>query len=173
MSRGRVFAGLLAVVLLQVGILAAEYVNAVYPLWTGQEVHIRTMPVDPRSLFRGNYARLNYDISRIPVIDVSEDKPLRAGEVVYVSLREGKDGLYEYEGAGLDRPKEGLFIRGRVQERSQAPSGNIRVRYGIEALFAPPEKALALEKELSRKGIAVVMLAGNGKPALKEVIGDR
>jgi uncharacterized membrane-anchored protein len=173
MSRRHLFSGLVVVVLFQVGVLAGEYLNAVYPLWTGREVRLRTMPVDPRSLFRGNYARLDYEISRIPEMGVSEEKSLRPGEIVYVSLREGKDGLYEYEGAGLARPQEGLFIRGRVQEYSQEPSVSLRVRYGIEALFAPPEKALALEKELRRSGIAVVMIADNGKPALKDVISGR
>jgi uncharacterized membrane-anchored protein len=173
MSRRHVFAGLMAVVLLQVGVLSGEYLNAVYPLWTGREVRLKTIPVDPRSLFRGNYARLNYEISRIPGIDAPEGKPFRAGEIVYVRLSEGKDGLYEHEGAGLTRPEEGLFIRGRVQDHRRTSSGSLRVRYGIEAYFAPPEKALALEKELRRSGVAVVMLAGNGKPALKDVIGGR
>ena len=35
------------------------------PLWTGKEIRVKVVPVDPRSLFRGNYARLNYDFSRL------------------------------------------------------------------------------------------------------------
>ena len=31
----------------------------------GKEIRVKVVPVDPRSLFRGNYARLNYDFSRL------------------------------------------------------------------------------------------------------------
>lgn len=173
MKRSHVFAGLLAVVILQLAVLAGEYLNAVYPLWTGREVRLKTVPVDPRSLFRGNYARLDYEISSIPPIATPDGKRPRTGEIVYVTLSEGENGLYGYESAGLEKPGEGVFIRGRVQGHGVSASGGFRVRYGIEAWFAPPDKALALEKELRRSGVAVVMVAGSGKPALKNVTGGR
>ena len=50
------------VIAFQIFVLAGEYTNAVYPLWTGQEIKLKTVPVDPRSLFRVNYARLRYEI---------------------------------------------------------------------------------------------------------------
>ena len=78
-----------------------------------------------------------------------------------------------YESAGLTAPGEGVYIRGRVRQRTWAHSPTISVRYGIEALFAPPEKALALEKDLRAGGIAVVMIAAGGKPALKGVVSGR
>ncbi|MBT3870270.1 MAG: GDYXXLXY domain-containing protein [Gammaproteobacteria bacterium] len=46
-------------------VLVGMYVTAALPLWTGAEIRLATAPVDPRSLFRGNYALLSYDISEI------------------------------------------------------------------------------------------------------------
>ena len=41
---------------------------------------------------------------------------------------------------------------------------------GIEAFFAPKEKALKLEKDLRNGGTAILMVARSGNAALKDVI---
>ena len=171
MSHRWTTAGLLAAILLQAGVLATEYLNSVHPLWTGREIRLKTVPVDPRSLFRGNYARLNYEISTITLPEDMQIPALRHGEFVYVQLQQGDDGLYGIEAASLTEPESGMFIRGRIQHPFRRPGmSTYQVRYGIEAYFAPKEKALSLEKDLRRGGIAIVMVADNGKAALKNVI---
>ena len=75
---------------------------------------------------------------------------------------------YEFTEASLEPPADGVFLRGRLT-RNHPP---YRVRYGIEAFFAPKEKALPLEEDLRNGGIAVLMVAGNGRTALKDVIPD-
>ena len=173
MSRRWVTRGLLATLLLQLGVLAAEYLNSVYPLWTGREIRLETVPVDPRSLFRGNYVRLNYKISEIELPEAIKAEGLRWNEAVYVKLRKGRNDLHVFDGASLTRPESGLYIRGRLQFPffNQAEQA-YRLRYGIEALFAPEEKALALEEHLRDGGVAVIMLANNGKAALKAVVEE-
>jgi uncharacterized membrane-anchored protein len=171
MNRKTIIALLGLAIVLQITILAGEYLGAVYPLWTGEEIHLKVIPVDPRSLFRGNYAQLRYDISTIDVMDLGEHKQFRNGEFVYIKLKPGIDGVYIFDGAGLDKPAAGPFIRGRIR----APNGRegvrkFEIRYGIEAYFAPKQKALALEKELRDGGIAVVMVAKNGKSTLKDIL---
>ena len=47
-----------------------------------------------------------------------------------------------------------------------------RVRFGIEAFFAPKEKALELEKDLRNGGAAILMVSNSGRAALKDVIPD-
>ena len=42
-------------------------------LLTGKEVLLKTVPVDPRDLFRGDYVVLRYDISTIDLETVSTD----------------------------------------------------------------------------------------------------
>jgi uncharacterized membrane-anchored protein len=171
MNRKTITAGLALVIVFQVAVLAGEYLGAVYPLWTGKEIRLKVVPVDPRSLFRGNYAQLRYDISSIDVKVLGEHKQYRNGEFVYIKLKPGIDGVYVFDGAGLDKPATGFFIRGRIRvTNGQEDVRKFEVRYGIEAYFAPKQKALILERELRDGGIAVVMIAGNGKPALKDVI---
>ena len=171
MSKKAMAAGLLLGIVLQAGVLAGEYLGAVYPLWTGTEIRLRTVPVDPRSLFRGNYARLRYEISSIKATDLSETQDLRNGEIVYVKLKTGAGGLYELDGASLEKPDRGPFLRGRLQGTGTRRNGaRYNVRYGIEACFAPKEKALALEKALRGTAVAVVRVAGSGRATLKEVI---
>ena len=164
--RQKIALALAAAIVLQVIVLAAMVASAAMPLWTGTEVRVATLPVDPRSMFRGNYARLNYAVSTLPEDALGGVGELRAGEVVYVSLESGEDGLHRYAGASLDRPAEGVFLRGRIQ-RGRAP---YRVRYGIEAFFAPKEKALRLEEELREGGVAVLKVSAKGRAAIEAIV---
>lgn len=168
MNRKNISIAVCVVIALQLLVLAGEYLGAVYPLWTGQEIKIKTVPVDPRSLFRGNYARLNYAISQVPVTDESAKTNPRLGEIIYVSLKENEHGIHEFSEASFNKPDSGVFIRGRVNNRWI--SDKYRVKYGIEAFFAPKKKALELEKNLRDGGIALVMVAANGKATLKDVV---
>ena len=40
--------------------------NAALPLWTGKEITLKTVAIDPRSILRGEYAQLRYEIGAIP-----------------------------------------------------------------------------------------------------------
>ena len=86
-NRPFVLKALVVVVFAQVLILAGEYLNSIYPIWFGQEVRLKTVPVNPRSLFRGNYARLNYDISTVPLPETGTQF-LRQHAIIYVSLKQ-------------------------------------------------------------------------------------
>lgn len=166
MIRHKIVLALGAAIALQVIVLAGMVAGAAMPLWTGKEVRVATLPVDPRSMFRGNYARLTYAFSTLPDDALDGVRELRAGEVVYVSLESGEDGLHRYAGASLERPDEGVFLRGRIQ-RGRAP---YRVRYGIEAFFAPKERALRLERELRDSGVAVLKVSASGRAAIEAVV---
>jgi uncharacterized membrane-anchored protein len=173
MNRKLLLISLSIVIVFQCIVLAGEYINAVYPLWTGREIKLKTVPVDPRSLFRGNYARLRYEISNIKAEDINKLKTPRHGEIIYIKLKAEADGLYAYNGVSLNKPQNAVYIRGRIQTgRDMRRSGTYQVKYGIEAYFAPKEKAMALEEKLRNKGLAKVMVAKNGKAALKEVMSE-
>lgn len=163
--------GLLLAILFQVFVLGGMYVKAALPLWLGQEIKVNTIPVDPRSLFRGNYARLNYDFSRIDTDKIQGDGILRNGEVIFVKLVKSQNGIYQASTASLQKPSEGHFIRGRVEARYLSPDEPeyYRVNYGIEAFFAPKERAIALEKELADGGTAVLMVDTRGAARIKDV----
>lgn len=166
MIRSKIAAGLVAAIAFQLVVLAGMVVNAALPLWTGTEIRVKTVPVDPRSPFRGNYARLAYEFGTLPEDALAGEEDLRVGEVVYVGLERGEDGAYEFAGASLDPPSEGVFLRGRLT----TVISPYHVRFGIEAFFAPKERALELEKDLRNGGTALLMVSGSGRAALKDVI---
>ena len=171
--KSHIVKGLLIAILLQGVVLIGMYVKAAMPMWTGTEIRVKTLPVDPRSLFRGNYARLNYDFSTIDYEEFMTELPLRSGEIVYITLRQNESGLYEYADVFLEEPEAGPFLRGRVEQRRYARArGPVRIKYGLEAYFAPKEKALALEKELRDGGVAVLMVGGAGRGRIKGVGGE-
>jgi len=160
MNKATLKYALLAALALQLAIMAGVFVNGFYPLWLGEEIRFKTQPVDPRDLFRGNYARLNYAFSNL------ENPDFKPGDVIYLPLsREGD--LWTAGEPNHHQPEEGLFLRGRVSSRPW--HGGSRLTFGIEALFAPKEKALALERQLRDEAVAVIRVAPNGRAALVTV----
>ena len=164
---------LMVAVALQLGVLAMEYFGSVWPLWTGEEVRLEIAPVDPRSMFRGNYARLAYTVASVDAsLFEGPTQTLRKGEVVYVFLEEGESGVWHATRVQLEQPLSGLFLRGRLTQTWPGTEQSLRVRYGIEAWFAPKEKALEIEQATRRRqgedarAYAVVAVAGSGHAAL-------
>jgi len=168
MKQSRIIIGLGLAVALQLFVVLGMVGKAALPMWIGEEIRVKTVPRDPRSMFRGNYARLNYEIGRLPKEMLNTDRRLRRGEIVYVSLKKKGDGLYGIADASLDKPDEGIFLRGRIVSK-YAP---YRVEYGIEAFFAPKKKALQLERDLRNSGVAVLMVTDSGRVALKDVVPE-
>ena len=106
MSRGL---KLVLVVLLQTVALVTMVGMKQYTLNTGTPILLETEPVDPRSLFSGDYVRLNYKISRLDVDKISkESREWKRHETIYVTL---KPSLKYAEPVGVARemrtPKSG------------------------------------------------------------------
>lgn len=165
---------LVAAVFFQFCVLVGMVGVSAMPLWTGEEIRVKTVPVDPRSLFRGNYARLNYTFSNFETAK-RDPEPAKKGGIVYVLLKRASSGdLYEYADWSLEKPQEGIFIRGRVARYWCSTKCKMRLKFGIEAYFAPKEKALALERGLrvasTDGGVAVLKISKGGKARLKEVL---
>ncbi len=154
--------GLTLTISIQMLVLATEYLSSVWPLWFGTPVILKTAPIDPRSLFRGNYVRLNYDISNIKKSLTQEH--FKRGEVGYVTLKE-EDGIFIATGLHREKPESGVYIRGRVTR----VGGRYRMKYGIEAYFMPKEKALKAERSVRQGANAEVYLLGNGKAAIAKL----
>ncbi len=153
----------------QLIILCSIYLFSMLPFITGEAIQLNVIPVDPRSLFRGNYAQLNYDISTLPRNTLPTDIQLRHGEKIYVSLKENEQGIFQFDQVNLSKPQDSTFIRGRID---YSYDESMYVLYGIEAFFAPKEKAIALENQLRTGGIAIIMLDHNGKARLKEIVSS-
>jgi uncharacterized membrane-anchored protein len=164
---------LMAAIVLQLGVLAMEYLGSVWPLWTGEEVRLEIAPVDPRSMFRGNYARLAYTVASVDAkLFEGSEEMLRKGEVVYVFVEEGEGEVWHATRVQLEQPLSGLFLRGRMIRAWSHDEQPLQIRYGIEAWFAPKEKALEIEAAARRsqgegeRAYAVIAVSGSGRAAL-------
>ncbi|MBQ0754076.1 MAG: GDYXXLXY domain-containing protein [Gammaproteobacteria bacterium] len=133
-----VMIGLCTAVVFQLVVLAGELIVAVYPRWTGTPIRVLVEPVDPRDLFRGNYARLGYSFNRVPESLWNGSEALRPGQVVYVVLSPIEKGAEDDEGGadwiaasitlqpprseltGTGQTRELRFIRGRVSSHRHA-----------------------------------------------------
>jgi uncharacterized membrane-anchored protein len=121
---------------------------------TGQVVHLRTAPIDPRDLFRGDFVRLQYDVNNVrrEHVDAAMAAPAgerRRHEVVYTRLQPAGEGVYEAAGTSLERPAQGPFLRGRTEDGWRLGwrgGGHFFVKYGIEQLFVEQGAGLAIEK---------------------------
>lgn len=165
-------------VILQLIVLAYMAGEREYILRNGKVIHLRTAPVDPRDLFRGDYVRLNYEISRLPVKMLKgahRDPEIKKGAKIYVNLKEGPNGLYEPVDADFQKPQEGLYLTGRIPYPYQKPqTGNpIWINFGIEAYFVEQGKGRDIEKRRgNRTDVQVplemeIAVGPNGKAVIK------
>jgi uncharacterized membrane-anchored protein len=171
----------LMAVLFQVAVLGYLAGEREWIVRHGDVVHLRTAPVDPRDLFRGDYVRLRYEISSParPTWDrelaAHVDAALKgngrralAGQRVYASLVRDADGLASLAALSLRTPAKGPFLRGRIET---AWTHGLEVRYGLEAYFVQQGKGLELERGRDRDRIRVplemaVALGGGGTGVL-------
>jgi uncharacterized membrane-anchored protein len=172
--RHRVWLAVGAVALLQSVMLGAMVWDRVQLLKHGREVVLPILPIDPRSLFRGDYVQLGYGISRVSgrLID---GQPGR-GEAVYVTIARGSDGVWspikaarQHDGTG---GADSVVVKGRL-EQGGSNGHDAFIRYGIESYFVPEGKgrdleALARDKKLA----AVVAVDPHGRAAIKGLLID-
>src|ERR1700693_5287539 len=63
-----------------------------YTIWTAETVLLKTTPVDPRDLLRGDIVRVQYEISTIDLNEIAGDD--QYGGTVYIELQRGDDGYW-------------------------------------------------------------------------------
>jgi uncharacterized membrane-anchored protein len=180
-----------AALALQLAVLLIMAVPREWALHFGKVVLLRTAPVDPRDVMRGDYVRLNYDISTVPrercrdglAAAMAGNPPdsqkrwrvrgawgggfdqslLPPDTEVYAVLKPGRDGTAELDYLTDRKPAEGLYIRGRLESLDE---GLARVRYGLEAYFMQQGDALELERSqagtTSRAPLDMAVAIGHG-----------
>lgn len=120
-----------------------------YTLMNGKEILLKTKPVDPRDLFRGDYVILAYDISEIKIKNDTNKSKFKTGDKVFVSLDIDNNGIGKVKNISLNKPDD-VFIKGvvRYSSRMNKSEETIRVRYGIESYFVPEGMGREIERNL-------------------------
>ena len=129
-------------------------------LFSGTEVVLQTVPVDPRSLLQGDYAILDYEIATLP--GYMETRGI--GETVYVELRRGSNAWTAWDYSVSPAHCEGeICIKGRIDDRG-------RLDFGIGTYFVPEGTGRIIERADDVK--VVVSVDDDGNAVIKDVLVD-
>jgi uncharacterized membrane-anchored protein len=163
--KARFFALVGLQLLLLVGLIAYKQVT----LLTGERVLLKTIPVDPLDMFRGDYVVLSYEISNLERWKWQETS-YRRGETVFVKLtRQGR--FWDAESVSKSLPPSGeLFMKGRVRRMT---NNSLTVEYGIESYFVPEGKGRELEQHAGRGLTVEARVDRHGRALIRNVRLDQ
>ncbi|MBI4985601.1 MAG: GDYXXLXY domain-containing protein [Rhodocyclales bacterium] len=175
-------------VAVQVTALVALIADKQWTLNTGTSVVLQTEPLDPRSLFMGDYVRLAYTISRLSLDGdsaIEGDKDFRRHDTVWVALEPDPNGaravaVHHRRNAiapGL------LAVTGEVQSVSDTEwdraanksvkKRTLRVRYGIEQYFVQEGTGAQIERPRGNEKVAIlVAIDARGQAGIKALLFD-
>lgn len=163
--------------LLQSGVMLAGVQQRASILRNGTEVVLRSLPVDPRDLMRGDYVTLSYDMSNLPVKLIRGEPPYKSGlNYVYVVMTKHPDGAWRVTRAQFDMPDalqdNEIFVRGELDAPIMAYSDNatVAVVYGIERYYVPEGEGLVIEKaQFANKTDIVLAVNAKGVAAIRAI----
>lgn len=173
---------------LAIGVVAAVQLAALgYFVWerenrvrNGTDVVLEVIPVDPRSLFQGDYVVLGFPISTLSVWYGAEPK---VGSTVFMTVVPGANGTWTFANWGYDgvsaQKAGGVTLKGKV-DRVLKPAkpdgtenGEYRVVFGLERFFVPEGKGLGLEDLVRNKKLsAIVSVWRDGSSTLKGLVSE-
>jgi hypothetical protein len=130
------------------------------PLWirlTGEDVALQMQPVDPLSLFRGNYVDLTYDI------DVGVPTNLERGDAVFVVFDDSRPA----------RPSRATTIRPDLAPNESCIRGEVDSRQtvrlpSLEQYFVTSEDGGRLERDLANM-VGIVKTTGGCRSILTAI----
>ena len=149
-------------------------------LANGTKVLLKCEPIDPRSLFSGDYVILNYEISRIgyDIILKSDLKDIEKinyleRKDIYVALILQTNDMHHKIAAisdSIDKLKQNYstIIKGRVY---YAGYDELRVRYGVESYFVPQREGKKIEENM-RNASVEVSVSDNGDSVISKLFID-
>lgn len=164
-------------------ILVGMSITPLLTLLLGQEIAIKTKPVDPRDVFRGDHVILSYEINelaidQVPPVFKEEERwqDLRQAPL-YVILK--KDGtVYVVDHAVLEKPRAGVYLKGWAEyavwsqsvdiQGSQSITG-IQVSYNLDQYFVPENTGTSLEYLSQRGQLTALVKVWRGYATLVDV----
>ena len=154
-----------------------------YTLATGVPVVLKTQPVDPRSLFSGDYVRLSYTVSTFNSDAYPVVAECRRGDTVFVVLKRTGE-FHEAVSLHRERPSSGpgeTVIKGRVASLLPVfrPKGEVggrtvvTVKYGIENYYVPEGEGRKIERPKPGQTVSVrVVVDRFGNAGIRAILVD-
>ena len=115
--------------------------------WYGKEITLKTAPVDPSDLFRGDYVILNYDINEVNADLWKEKDNINDHSTLYVTLQ--RKGTY-FNVTGLSSTKPSSLLSNAVVMKARldyADNEHIYLTYGIEQYYVEDNTGEKWEKK--------------------------
>ncbi len=149
-------------------------------LRTGAEVLLKTAPVDPRDLLRGDYVILSYDISTIATALITGERPAGDEKMpLQVRLKSATDGFWTVTEASFQPLPAiaGSVIVNTLPVRGyDVPSGTdgtVWVTYGIESYYVPEGEGRPIEDGRNTGRVSVaVRVSEDGQPQIRALMLD-
>ncbi len=160
---------LLLLILFQLTVLVFMVLNSYTVILWGEKIVLQVIPVDPQSIFQGEYVSLGYSINQLDLTKIKHDldpEKMSFGECVYLALEPQDDTwIPVMVTKSKDKVKDKLYIEGKVSYISSSPSDErkegtldyrppltqLHASWGIEQYFVPEGKGLEIEEQV-RKG---------------------
>lgn len=145
------------------GFLAYNY----YTYSAGEEILLKTVPVDPRDLFRGDYVNLRYEVSTINLTNTPHIGNFTSGDDIYATLSM-KEKFWSVTEVGTEKTalqSNEVCMKGEV---TSSYGGQLRVRWGIESYFVPEEKGRDIELNIRNVSVKVAV-DSNCRAVIKEL----
>ena len=162
----REYGRVIAVVGIQLAILAAVPARQVRARLGGTEITLRTAPVDPMDVLAGHYVTLSYEIERDSSDHVQSG--VSPGDEVWLTVAHG-DPAWTLVSVTRERPAP---ASGRVSLRARWLRWGRAVVEGAGRLYVSEEQGAAVDARRTRGGDLVDLRVGeDGTPAVVRLRG--
>ena len=179
---------IMLLVVVQIAALVAMIADKQWTLNTGTPVVLQTIPVDPRSLFMGDYARLAYSISRLRLdgeTALGGDKDFKRHDTVWVAIKPDPGGAkaisVHHQRSAI--PPGLLALKGEVQFFNETEwdrttgkpvkQRTLSVRYGIEQYYVQEGSGRKIERPQGGEKVSIlVAIDERGKAGILAVLLD-
>ncbi|MGL3605658.1 GDYXXLXY domain-containing protein [Rhizobium sp. G187] len=170
----------LLVSLTQCGVLGYMIQSRAAILQAGTEVLLKTTPVDPRDLLRGDYVILSYEISSIPTDRIRGERPKDGAKLpLFVRLRPDAAGFWQVDEASFATLAEmpgSVILRSRpvfVGEWMWTAGSELSVSYGIERYYVPEGEGRPIEDGRNENRVSVAArVSASGQAQIRALMLD-
>lgn len=150
----------------------------------GTEIVLKTAPVDPRDLMRGDYVRLRYEeISNVDGSLFEDDLPAHDRPVkLWLTLHTGGDGLAAVKAVSVEKPVNRApgetLLRSKPTRLSRSGSsetvaGQLSLRFGIERYYVPEGEGLEIEAARNQERTTVALrISDKGEAQIARIMID-
>lgn len=180
----RMWIAAIIVAALQTAVLGYMVGERAWGLRSGVEVVLKTAPVDPRDLLRGDYVTLNYDISRVPVSTLVGGPPKESliDQILSVRLKKQDDGYWgivESSLGTLDPKPDTVVLKSlpfdyvSYGDLTDTPQATMAVTYGIERYYVPEGEGHDIESARNDSRVAITArISSDGAAHIRTLLLD-